>query len=158
MVVERLKEILYRCWDFSLFITGEGSWRLRPIEVVMLDAVKKNLGHNISSLLETQLHQKFFIQRMNNSRVNTVIFYNKNEAYKIKDDQFQDLLLKVELIINKKKQHAHVTFFEGYISTIEFKKPKSFYHGKTIEVGDVKLGKSDMSHASAIDRTEHGKL
>lgn len=152
-----LKEILYRCWDFSLFMTGEGSWRLRPIEALVLDAVKKNVEDSVLFLLEKQLSQKYFIQRMNSSRVNTIIFYNKDEAYKINDSQFEDLLFKVELIIDKKKQNAHITFFEGYISTIEFKKVKSFYDGKTIDIAGVRLGKLDMSHASAIDRVEHAK-
>jgi len=154
MVIKTIKAILYRCWDFSLFITGEGSWSLTPLEKLILNAVKSVLTKDALKLLNAQLSQKYFVQRINDCRINSIFFYDKNENYKIPGD---DLLFRVEIEINKRKQDVHVTFFDGYITNIEFKKGKKFYHGEKVKVCDVTIGNSDKSHALAIDRLEHGR-
>ncbi len=156
MIADMLKNILHRCWDSTLFLSGEGNWKLRDLEKRVLEAVKNYIEKDDSNLLEAQLGQKFFIQRMNSSRVNSVFFYGNDESNRILGNRFDDILFKVRLTVGGKKETAHVTFFEGYIHSIEFKKPKKYYQGKNIKVGSVSPGESDRSHASAIDRLEHG--
>ncbi len=127
-----------------------------PLEKIVIDALKNSIEANALNSLSAQLNEKYFIQRMYSGRINSIIFYEKNESHKILNARFDDALFKVRLGVDGKKENAHIVFFDGYISSIEFKNSKKHYRGKEIKVISVTHGRSDKSHAAAIDRLEHG--
>jgi hypothetical protein len=142
----------------EIFLFGQGSWSLKNHEKIVLDAALNALEPNIRSIMEKQLSQDYFVDRISpGKRIVTFRFYEKDKSLIINDKEYSDLLLKVEIIIDGKKQTAHATFYNGYIYGLEFKKPYKFYKDKEINVGGVKIGKSGDTYTRVIDRAEHGK-
>lgn len=142
---------------FITYLSGEGSWRLREHEKIILNAVISKLSENHRKLVEQQLKEKFFIERIPDGRINVFRFYRPKPDLKIEDAEFDDLLFKVHIIINGKKQISHVVFYRGYLFSIEMKKPGKFYKGEDLAIEKVLKGKSSQSYTEAIDRLEHGK-
>ncbi len=142
---------------FITYLSGEGSWRLREHEKIILNAVISKLSENHRKLVEQQLKEKFFIERIPDGRINVFRFYQPKPDLKIEDEEFDDLLFKVYIIVNGKKQISHVVFYRGYLFSIEMKKPGKFYRGEDLAIEKVLKGKSSQSYTEAIDRLEHGK-
>ncbi|WP_345552421.1 hypothetical protein [Microbulbifer aestuariivivens] len=151
------RSILLRVWDFSLFITGEGSWKLRYHEKLIIDEVVKSLGDEQRDQICRQLSQPFFVQRMHGGRVNTICFYHEDEKHRVHGNQFEDSMIKVDFTADGKKQRAHVVFYKGFINKVEFKKEGGFYRSKTIKVCSISCGDPEKSHSAALDRLEHGR-
>jgi hypothetical protein len=151
-------KLLRRIPHLLTYLTGGGSWGLYPYESKIIEAVIDYLDNDIRQSVEAQLKQNFFLERIGGGgRINVFRFYDFNKALKIPYPEFSDLLLNVEVMIEGKKHITHVTFYKGYLFSIEFKKPGKFYLGKEIKIGKVGLGKPKQSYTSAIDRLEHGK-
>jgi hypothetical protein len=140
-----LKELFYRSWDFISFISGEGSWKLFPHEELVLNAVKEFLPNNILESVNAQLNKNYFIQRMHSGRINTLFIYDSDDCERIVDDDYSNMLFKVVLMVNKRKQIAHVIFNNGLVHSIEFKKPKKFYAGSDIVISNIMLGKPSQA-------------
>lgn len=155
-----LKSIFCLINDFLCFIFGEGSWRLRHHERIVLEAAISSLDEAIQIPLHAQLKQRMFIQR-SHAQIIHPHFYsswyipNRNA---IEDGDLSHKLVVVQIDVAGKKQNAHVEFFRGRIDSIQLKQPGKYYLGKEIKVKDVKPGNPSLSHAAAIDRLEHGKL
>jgi hypothetical protein len=56
--VSVFKAIFGFLWDFLYFLTGEGSWKLRHHERIVLEAAISSLDEAIQIPLRTQLKQK----------------------------------------------------------------------------------------------------
>jgi len=100
--------------------------------------------------------QKYFIERTN-KRINVFRFYTPNDALKVQEPEFSDMLVNVQIAVDGKKQTAHVTFYKGYLFSIELKKPGKEYAGKKITAQNVTTGNPGQSYTRAIDRREHGR-
>jgi hypothetical protein len=122
----------------------------------VLVAALAHLPDDVRALVERQLQQKYFVERTN-KRINVLRYYAPAEALRIKSPDFSDLLLKVQLIVDGKKEFAHVTFYNGYLFSIEFKKAGRSYANRTLAVAAVTPGRPRDSYTRAIDRLEHGR-
>jgi len=154
-----VKAILNFLWDLLYFLTGEGSWKLRPHERVVLDAAISSFSDDIQMQLLTQIKQLMFIQRSHSQIIRPrfySIFYVKDQA-KIENEELAHMILNVQISVDGEKQNSHVEFFQGRIDSIQFKQPGKFYMGKAVSVIGIKIGKLNFSHAAAIDRCEHGR-
>jgi hypothetical protein len=150
-----LKSALRRVSHFVTFVFGEGGWNLHDHEQTVVDAAIGALSTEMGKLVRAQLEQAFFVERSSN-RISVLRFYEPDDGPAILDAAFQDRLMKVQIEIDGRKQVSHVTFYQGYIFTVEFKKPRQFYLGKRITVCDVSQGKPRESYTRSIDRLEHG--
>ena len=152
-----ITQLLFRGWDLLHYLSGGGSWALRPYERTIVDAVIDSFSQSIQALLLAQLQQKYFVERIPAGRINVFRFYNPDGALKIQDAKFSDLLMNVQIDVDGEEQVAHATFYKGYIFSIEFKKPGRYYSGKKVTVRDVRPGKPNQTYTRAIDRFEHGR-
>ena len=146
-------------WDLLYFLTGEGTWALRAHERIVLEAAITSLPHDAQQHFDALLKQRVFVQR-SNRLVGRPRFYTKpylRNHTSVDEPTLSHQLLNVHVDVDGERQVAHVEFFHGRIDSIQFKKPASFYAGKTVCAADVSLGNPNLSHASAIDRKEHGK-
>ncbi len=151
-----MREAFYRAWDFLHFLSGDGSWRLRPLEEDVIEAVINELSPSIATLVRRQLEQAFFIERIPAGRINVLRFYRVDDSVRIRETDFSDKLFKVRLIVEGHSETAHVTFYEGHIFSIEFKNPSRFYVGKKVEIRSVAGGAPENSYTREIDEAEHG--
>lgn len=154
-----IKAIFSFLWDLLYFLTGEGSWVLRPHERIVIEAAIASLPDHIQMLLRSQLKQIMFIQRSHRqiSRPRFYsTFYIRNQKT-IEDDEFFQKLINIQIDVDGERQNAQVEFFQGRIDSIQFKQPAKLYVGKAVKVMGVKPGKRSLSHAAAIDRCEHGR-
>lgn len=138
------------------FVSGEGGWRLYPHEQAVVDAASGDLPTEFREQVSAQLEQPFFVER-SSKQVSVLRFYKPDSRLAIADAAFNDRLVKVRIEIDGRKQEAHVTFYKGYIFSVEFKKPRKFYVGKQITICDMSQGKPDESYTRALDRLEHGR-
>jgi hypothetical protein len=140
------------------YIGGHCAWSMNFLLLSILDAFRPALGKDIKARVESQLSQPYFITFEHSGRVNTFFFepLELEPELRISDPAFADRLYKVEMFVDGRKQHAHVTFYKGRIFSIELKRPFKFYDGKNIRFGAVTLGKPKESMTGAIDRFEHG--
>lgn len=146
----------YRAWDFLHFLSGDGSWQLRALEKLVIDAVTNELSPAIASLVRRQLEQPLFIERIPVGRINVIRYYRPDENLRIREADFSDKLFKVHIAVDGGGQTAHVTFYKGYIFSVEFKNPSRFYVGKKIEIRSVAVGAPKQSYTREIDEEEHG--
>jgi hypothetical protein len=146
-------------FQFTGNLSGSGSWKLKTVQQQLVDGLLPALKTNIRRLVEQQLSQPFYMQFWLGGRISPIFFkdFNLPKELRIPDPEFADRLYKVEMFVDGRKQHANVTFYNGRIHCLEFKKPLKFYEGKEIRFGGVTLGKPKQSFTVAIDRHEHGK-
>lgn len=150
-----LKKLFFRGLVLLTYLSGGGNWKLRPYESQIMDAVVNTLAKNIRPLVEAQLKQRFFIDRIATGRINVFRYYSADDALKITDTEYNDLLIKVEMCVDEIKQNAHVTFYEGYLYSIEFTRSSNLYVGKEIKIGGVKHGKPNQIFKRTINSLEH---
>lgn len=151
-----MRDAFYRAWDFLHFLSGDGSWRLRPLEEVVIEAVINDLSASIATLVRRQLGQAFFVERIPAGRINVLRFYRIDDSVRIREPGFSDKLFKVGLVVDGRNETAHVTFYEGHIFSVEFKHPSRFYAGKKIEIRSVAAGAPENTYTREIDEAEHG--
>lgn len=83
-------------------------------------------------MVQRQLAQSFFVERMSRGRINVLRYYENDPSLAIGDPQFADYLFKVRLELDGAGQTAHVTFYKGWLFSVEFKKPGRFFARKEI--------------------------
>jgi hypothetical protein len=154
-VIDFLSAGLNRLNEIGLWQWGEGSWRLRPLEVVVIRQAITIMPTYLQPKAEAQLLQKMFVER-SNPRINMICPYRHDLELNL-DGEWHDALVKVSLEVDGQKQNANVTTIKGRLFSVEFKKPAKFYKGKTIVVGEAKLGNPRQGYTRAIDRAEHGR-
>lgn len=137
-----IRRICFRSRHLLHVLFGAGGWRLRPREQVIVDAVLDSLAPHLRELVRTQLKQNFFVDR-SSERVFVLWFYERNNTLRILDREFEDRLLKVKIEVDGRTQNTHVTFYKGYIFSIEFKKPAKFYAGKKVTVRGVQARQAE---------------
>lgn len=154
-----VKAIFNFLWDLLYFLTGEGGWKLRPHERVVLEAAISSFSDDIQMQLFNQIRQLMFIQR-SNSHISRprfyTTFYVKDRTF-IANEELSHMIINIQISVDGEKQNSQVEFFQGRIDSIQFKQPGKFYFGKAVSVTGIKHGKLNLSHAAAIDRCEHGR-
>ncbi|MDF3127210.1 hypothetical protein [Rheinheimera sp. 1928-s] len=153
-----MRAILSFLWDLLYFLSGEGTWCLRPHERLVLEAAIANFPDDMQKQLRAQLNQKIFVQRshrqISRPRFYSPFYVPNKEMYA--NDEFLHTLVSVKIDVEGERENAHIEFFRGRIDSIQFKYSGTFYRGKAVKVLGVKSGKPGLSHAAAIDRAEHG--
>ena len=140
----------------SLFLWGEGDWKLRPLHQMVIDHLLSLLNPDLSETVRLQLQQRYFVQFIPDGRVNSIYFNNLPRHLVISDSDFSNALYKIEMYVDGIKQQVIITFSTGQIFTIEFRKDSNFYKGKKIRFGAITRGSPNQSYAGVIDRLEHG--
>ena len=151
-----LRTLLRRLLHMLTYLSGEGSWELHSHEKIVLDAVVDHLDERLRRLIREQLEQSFFVERIPDGRINVFRFYRMNDELVVPDAEFDDLLFRIHLMVNGRKQIAHVTFYKGQVFSVEMKKRGRFYKGADLKVEQVTLGNPKQTYTRAIDRLEHG--
>ena len=144
--------------DLRRYVFHGGSKKLRPIQQQLLNVFVPTLEPNIQLVVERQLKESFYMQFWHGGRISPFFFRDPKlpPELRLPDPAFADRLYKIEMFVDGRKQHAHVTFYQGRIFSLEFKKPFKFYKGKDVRFGAVTLGKPKQTLTNAIDRREHG--
>lgn len=158
MLVSAVRTVSRFLWDLVYFVTGEGSWALRPHEQIVLEAAVSGLPEAMQILLRSQMTQPVFVQR-SHRQISRPRFYSHVYARNqetTEDPRDSHKVMNVDISVGGEKQRAHVEFFRGRVDSIQFKKSGKFYVGKEVKVVAVKPGKPGITHAAAIDRREHG--
>ena len=127
-----------------------------PHEMIITKSVLNYFDKKISELLEKQLSSDFFMERIPDGRINVFRFYCFDENLRISLQEFSDLMIKVGLLVDGKREVAQVSFYNGYIFSIELKHPRKFYIDKVVDIKDITTGLPDESYSSEIDKAEHG--
>lgn len=107
-------------------------------------------------MVQRQLAQSFFVERMSQGRINVLRYYEGDSNLAISDADFADCLFKVRLELDGAGQTAHVTFCKGWLFSVEFKKPGRFFAREQISIREVARGRPRDSYTRVIDRSEHG--
>lgn len=144
--------------DLLCFLSGEGSWSLRPHERMVIEAAVNFLPEHAQALLRSQLKETMFLQR-SHMQICRPRFYARfygRDRRAIEDLEYSEKLIEVQLDVTGAKEVAHVAFFRGRVDSIQFKRPPKYYAGKKMKVIGTRPGKMVLSHAAAIDRREHG--
>jgi hypothetical protein len=155
MIARVIKALFRRLLHLITFISGEGSWGLKKHEIIILDAVIEILDQQKKILVSKQLKQSFFVERIPDGRINVFRFYYKPDELKINSFEFNDLLFRVYISVDNERQVAFVTFYKGYIFSLELKNPSKYYYAKSINTYDVETGRSSESYTIEIDKEEH---
>ena len=154
-VVKSLSRFLL---DLLYFLTGEGSWSLRPHEKMVIDAAINFLPEHAHALLRSQLEETTFVQRSHKQicrpRFYTAPYLQDQRA--IEDVEYSEKIIDVQVDVEGVNEVAQVEFFRGRVDSIQFKRPATYYAGKKMRVMGTRPGKLARSHAAAIDRREHG--
>ena len=151
-----IKPLLNLPWDMLYFVTGEGSWKFRPHEQVVLEAVIDHLDSSSQSILRSLLKQRMFVQR-SHSRIVRPRFYTSNYARLHKPtDSLGNKVYEVVIDVDGQRQRAHVEFFHGEVDSIQFFRPGDFYAGKTVRAEKVSETDPSLTNAAEVDRGEHG--
>ena len=151
-----LGTLLRRLSHLIHFLCGDGTWRLHPHERQVIAAVVESLRVDEAEAVRRQLGESFFVERMPEGRINVFRYYEVDQNLGIGDARFADCLFKLHIEIDGKSQTAHVTFYKGWIFSVEFKKPGKFYSGKQILIRGVAEGPPRESYTRVIDRGAHG--
>lgn len=153
-----VKSLMQLLGDLLYFLTGEGSWSLRPHERVVIEAVIDTLPEHAQVLLRFQLNGTTFVQRSHKQicrpRFYTAPYLQDRRA--IEDGQYSHKVVDVQFDVDGVNQVANVEFFRGRVDSIQFKRPAAHYVGKSLRVTGTRPGKPTRTHAAAIDRREHG--
>ncbi len=156
-VLAILSELVRRSNHLLTYVFRQGSWSVLAHESAVLNAALSKMDDETRTSIERQLGQSCFIERMPDGRINIFRFYGPKDGLRVPKPEFADLLIKVKLRVDEKQQIAHVTFYKGYLFSVEFKKPSRFFVGKDLVVGEVEIGRLRQSYTQEIDRFEHGK-
>lgn len=140
--------------DVLLFLFREGGRSLISIEKSVILSAAEWLGPKVLEKVKQQLEEKFFIERTNN-RVSVFRFVNRHERCALELPDFADRLVKVRLDVDGKPEVAQVTFYKGFIFSVEFKGPHKQYGKRDVRVIEVFEGKPSDSYTIEIDRSEH---
>lgn len=153
-----IKPLFNFTWDMLYFITGEGTWELRPHEKIVLEAVIDNLDTSAQDIFRSLLRRKMFIQR-SHSRIVRPRFYTAYYArlrLPIDDLDNKNVVYEAVLDVAGHRQRAQVEFFRGEIDSVQFAKDGAFYAGKIVRVVHVSETDPLSTNAAEIDRDEHG--
>lgn len=140
------------------FLFGGGTWALSSCERVIVEAAIGFFPSEIQERLRKQLARPFFVERSGSGgRIHVLRRYGDLDELKVGAAEFADLLVIVRIAVDGKEENAHVTFYKGFLFSIEFRRPSSVYLKKSLAVKSVRLGKTKQSFTNAIDRLEHGR-
>lgn len=152
-----IRQILKSASNATKFIFGEGGWALLPHEKRVLDAAIESLGPEARAAVRQQLEIPYFIERMNQGRINVFRFNRRVEPFRLIDRAYEDLLVRVRISIEDRTMTAHATVYRGIVFSVEFKRPTNYFKGKEVRVIGVDEGSPEESFTELIDRAEHGK-
>ncbi|MEP3049863.1 MAG: hypothetical protein ABJP48_10095 [Erythrobacter sp.] len=144
-------------WDVTRFLCFEGRWSHSRMHGDVIEAVLNYVDPEVASLVRRQLRHTYFLDTAPRGLINVFWFYEKDRLPHIEDQSYFDRLFKVEIFVGNRRHISMVTFFEGRIFSVEFKKPRGFFKGEKYRIGKVTDGKPSDTYTRVIDRAEHGK-
>lgn len=157
VIVSVASAVIRFVWDLLFFLTGEGSWRLRPHERMVLEAAIDLLPEQGQALLRSQLKETTFVQRSNKQicrpRFYTRLYHRDRRA--IEDPEYAEKTIDVQVDVDGVDEVAQVQFFRGRADSVQFRRPGAYYAGRKLKVRSARPGKVGHSYAAAIDRCEH---
>jgi hypothetical protein len=157
--VSAVKALIRFLWDLLYFLTGEGSWRLRPHERAVIEAVIDILPEPSQGLLRAQLNETTFVQR-SHQQICRPRFYTTpylRDRRTVEGGEYSEKVVDVQVEVDGVSEVAQVEFLGGRVDSIQFKRPAVYYAGKRLRMIGTRPGKPSRSHAAAIDRCEHGR-
>ncbi|MEM9631811.1 MAG: hypothetical protein AAGA50_10830 [Pseudomonadota bacterium] len=146
---------LRRLLHMLTFLSGEGSWSLRPVEAQLIKAALDHIDEADGKLLASQLSESFFVERIN-PRIVVLRFYKIGSDQVVCSPDFEDKLIRVHFVADGKRQVSNVCVFEGVIFSVEMKDPRLLRKAKQLTVEKVVAGTPKQSLTRVIDRSEHG--
>jgi hypothetical protein len=159
VVSELVREIRF-AWEYLMdvlrFLCREGCWSIDKIHADIIQAVLLCFEPNLAQCVRAQLEHRYFLSWMSSGRINVFFFYRPGCLPLLPCPEFTDYLFKVQLKIDGRRYRAQVTFYEGRIFSVEFKKPRKFFLGKEYSIGEVTRGEPKDTFTRTIDRAEHG--
>ncbi|MCY4335244.1 MAG: hypothetical protein OXC60_11320 [Litoreibacter sp.] len=154
-MVHHIRQFFRQANETVFVLFGEGSWRLRHHEQVILNAGINNCEPEAQRLLQQQLLRGFFIEKTN-SKINVLRFRDPLEEVRLSAPEFQDMWFRVALLVNGKREISNVNIYRGLIFSFETRSPKKVYRRADLKVLSVKIDDGAKSLTKAIDRAEHG--
>jgi hypothetical protein len=142
-------------WDASLFLCGQGSWRLRPHENAIIQGALQLLPTQAGNLFRQQLKQRYFVER-SGGRINTLRFYRPSTDLRVSDPEWSKAVIDVHIDVEGEKQKAQVTTHDGLIFEVQLRKKGREYRGRVMRVLDVRRGSLNRTITRSIDQAEHG--
>jgi hypothetical protein len=125
----------------------------------VIEAVIDTLPEHSQVLLRSQLNGTTFVQRSHKQicrpRFYTAPYLQDRRA--VEGGEHSEKVVDVQVEVDGVSEVAQVEFFEGHVDSIQLKRPAAYYVGKRLRVTGTRPGKPSRSHATAIDRREHGK-
>lgn len=137
-----------------LAVSGEGSWRLRANEVKLINALIDYLPSPVGVSVKNQLEKRPFIERSSKQ----IVLIRANEvaiASVIDDPEYDDALFIVEHTLDGIPKIANVTFYKGFIFSIELPTSIMKYQSSEVKVLAVRKGKANQTLTQKIDQAEH---
>lgn len=150
-----LRKLLRNIGRVDHFVFGTGSWMLKSHEAQIIDAVLDQIDQADALKVRAQLKTQYFIDRTN-KRIVTIHFDDRPNELSLESQAFLDCLYVVNLLVNGTPQKAQVTFYRGFLFSVELRKPEEFNDSAKIEVVKILRGRAKDSLTAAIDRQEHG--
>ncbi|WP_421700990.1 hypothetical protein [Aliiroseovarius sp.] len=148
--------ILSEANRFLMSVSGEGGRSLKPYEAQMVWAVLEVLPAETSQLVQAQLAGRFFVDR-SNPRIHSLHFDRRDARLAVADEGFDDALFKLSMRVDGKRQTGRVTYYKGYLFSVETPKPEKTYRDAEIEILSVTRASPKASLAHIVDRLEHGR-
>ncbi|QHO76533.1 hypothetical protein ACH79_31855 [Bradyrhizobium sp. CCBAU 051011] len=110
-----VKALIRFLWDLLYFLTGEGSWSLRPHERVVIEAVIDTLPEHSQVLLRSQLNATTFVQRSHKQicrpRFYTAPYLQDRRA--VEGGEYSEKVIDVQVDVDGVNEVAQVEFFRG---------------------------------------------
>ncbi|WP_162267096.1 hypothetical protein [Luteimonas abyssi] len=142
---------------FLKFICGEGSWSLRPYELLVIEEALGVMDEADASVVRSNLNG-IFVDRMSSGRICVIRYPRDRHLVKLAESSYDDMLIEVTVAVEGRKEVAHVTFYRGLLFSVEFKKAGRWYKRKSVKVIGAVRGLVQSSYSNQIDKAEHGRI
>lgn len=98
-MIAAIKSLMRFLWDLLYFLSGEGSWSLRPHERIVLEAVIDILPERSQVLLRSQLKETTFVQRTH-KQISRPRFYTAPylpDRRAVEDGEYSEKIVDVKI-------------------------------------------------------------
>lgn len=151
-------QLLRRTLHFIKHLSGEGGWHFYRHEKDVIEKALSIFSVDVACAVNNKIKEGIFVDRMLSGKICVIRYYGEKDSHLIKNKIFDDLLVKVRLVVGGSSDVANVIFYRGSLFSVEFKNPSSFYIKNDVEICSAMLGNPKDSYTEAIDRQEHGDI
>ncbi len=149
-----IKRVYFLAWDVLFFLSGEGSWRLTPVESKIMNLALSVFSDTDRLFFEQQLKKPFFVERASR-RIRILRFYEDVSIIACGKKKYIECLIRVEIPSGNGMALFNVTIFNGILFGIEF--PKHIRDSEIVhaQTGRASFSNIDKSYTHDIDSEEH---